>query len=67
MPRIKIEFNDDEQDAAREAMEASRLADALRAIDEECRLWIKHGEPAEQERKRLEEIRELVPEFVREC
>lgn len=67
MTRITIEFSDDEQDAAREALEAPRLADALREIDERCRAWIKHGEPSEQERTRLEWIREEVPEFVRDC
>jgi hypothetical protein len=67
MPRITIEYGDDEQSEAREAMEASRLACALREIDEECRMWIKHGETSEQERKRLEAIRGWVPEFVREC
>lgn len=65
MPRITIEYGDEEQSAARDAMEASRLADALREIDEQCRLWIKHGHIGEQERKRFEEIRELVPEIVR--
>ncbi|NBT35574.1 MAG: hypothetical protein EBT03_08575 [Betaproteobacteria bacterium] len=66
MPRITIEFSDEEHEAAREAMEASRLASALREIDDECRAWIKHGEPAEQERERLEAIRDMVPEIVRE-
>jgi hypothetical protein len=66
MPRITIEYGDDEQTEARDALEASRLAGALREIDEECRQWLKHGEPSEQERKRLEAIRGWVPEIVRE-
>jgi hypothetical protein len=65
MPKIMIEFGDDEQAAAREAMEASRMTEVLREIDEQCRVWLKHGEPSEQERTCLELIRETVPEFVR--
>jgi len=60
MPRITIEYGDDEQTEAREAMEASRMACALREIDEQCRAWVKHGDPSEQERVRLEEIREFI-------
>jgi predicted ATPase len=67
MPRITIEYGDDEQSEAREAMEASRLACALREIDNQCRLWLKHnGDVTDTERERLEYLREAVPEFVRE-
>jgi hypothetical protein len=67
MPRITIEYGDDEQTEAREAMEASALAASLREIDNQCRLWLKHNaDVTDTERERLEYLREAVPEFVRE-
>ena len=66
MPRITIEYGDDEQAAAREAMAAPELAAALSEIDSLCRAWIKHVDITEDERARLEMIRENVPEIVRE-
>jgi retron-type reverse transcriptase len=68
MPRITIEYGDDEQAEAREAMEASRMACALREIDNQCRLWLKHNaDVTDTERERLKYLREAVPEFVRDC
>jgi hypothetical protein len=66
MPKIMIEFGDDEQAAAREALEASRMAEVLREIDEALRQWLKYNEPADRDRDRLEAIRMMVPEIVRE-
>jgi hypothetical protein len=67
MPKIMIEFGDDEQAAAREAMEASRMAKVLRDIDEQCRLWLKHNaDITDTERERLEYLRQAVPEIVRD-
>jgi hypothetical protein len=66
MPRITIEYGDDEQAAAREAMEASRMTCALRDIDEALRQWLKYNEPADRDRDRLEAIRTMVPEIVRD-
>ncbi len=66
MPRITIEYGDDEQTEAREAMEASRMAKVLRDIDEQCRLWLKHCDCTDQERSRLQVLRDAIPEIVRE-
>ena len=67
MPRVTMGFGDDEQAAAREAMEASRMACALRDIDNQCRLWLKHNaDITGTERERLEYLRQAVPEIVRE-
>jgi hypothetical protein len=61
-----MEFGDDERAEAREAMEASRMACALREIDEALRQWLKYNEPADRDRDRLEAIRTMVPEIVRD-
>ena len=66
MPRVTMEFGDDERAEAREAMEASRMACALREIDEALRQWLKYNEPADRDRDRLEAIRTMVPEIVRD-
>ena len=66
MPRITIEYGDDEQAAAREAMEASRMTEVLREIDEQCRVWLKHYDCTDQERSRLQVLRDLIPEIARE-
>jgi hypothetical protein len=66
MPRITIEYGDDEQAAAREAMEASRMTEVLREIDELCRAWLKHYDCTDQERSRLQMLRDLIAEIVRE-
>jgi hypothetical protein len=66
MPRVTIEYGDEEQAAAREALEASRMACALREIDEQCRAWMKRCDCTDQERSRLHMLRDLIPEIVRE-
>ena len=67
MPRITIEYGEDEQAEARAAMAAPELAAALSEIDSLCRTWIKHaGMLTADERARLQMIRENVPEIVRE-
>ena len=67
MPKITIEFGDDEQAAARDAMAAPELAAALADIDSLCRSWIKHADITEDEQARLQMIRDTVPEIVREA
>lgn len=67
MPKIILEFRHNEETEAREAMEASRMACALREIDNQCRLWLTHnGDVTDTERERLEYLREAVPEFIKE-
>jgi hypothetical protein len=67
MPRVTIEYGDEEQAAAREALEASRMARVLRDIDNQCRLWLKHiADITDAERERLEYLRQAVPKIVRE-
>ena len=66
MPKIILEFSDDEQAEAREAMAAPELAAALAEIDSLCRTWIKHVDITADERARLQMIRDTVPEIVRE-
>ena len=66
MPKIMIEFGDEEQAAARAALEASRMTEVLREIDERCRVWLKHYDCTDQERSRLEGLRDLIPEIARE-
>jgi hypothetical protein len=43
------------------------MACALRDIDNQCRLWLKHNaDITDTERERLEYLRQAVPEIVRE-
>ena len=66
MPRVTIEFGVDEQSAARAALEASRMTEVLREIDQQCRVWLKHYDCTDQERSRLQTLRDLIPEIVSE-
>jgi hypothetical protein len=66
MPRVTIEFEDEEETAARAALEASRMTEVLREIDEQCRVWLKHYDCTDQERSRLQVLRDLIPEIARE-
>jgi hypothetical protein len=54
LPDEQVEF-----DAAMQGREAKAT---IWAVDQHCRSTLKHGEPSEETRRHLEEIRELLRE-----
>jgi hypothetical protein len=63
MPRVTITFDLPEEDAEfRAAIDGCARLGALRDIDEQCRLRLKHGEVGDADRATLEEIRAIIRE-----
>jgi hypothetical protein len=57
--RFRLPDEQSEFDAARQGSEAKAC---LWAVDQYCRSVCKHGEPSEETRQQLEQIRELLRE-----
>ena len=63
MPHVILRFRlPDEQPELTAAMQGREAKAALWAVDQHCRSILKHGEPSEETRRHLEEIRELLRE-----
>jgi hypothetical protein len=63
MPHVILRFRlPDEQTELNAAMQGRDAKSAIWAVDQHCRSILKHGEPSEDERRHLEEIREMLRE-----
>jgi hypothetical protein len=63
MPHVIIRFRlPDEQVELTAAMQGREAKATLWAVDQHCRSTLKHGEPSEETRRHLEEIREMLRE-----
>ena len=61
MPHVIIRFRlPDEQPELTAAMQGGDAKATLWAVDQHCRNILKHGEPSEETRRHLEEIREML-------
>ena len=63
MPHVILRYRlPDEQPELTAAMQGRDAKATLWAVDQYCRNILKHGEPSEETRRHLEEIRELLRE-----
>lgn len=63
MPHVILRYRlPAEQTEYNAAMQGSAAKAAIWAVDQHCRNILKHGEPSEETRRHLEEIRELIRE-----
>lgn len=63
MPAVTIRFRlPDEQPELNAAMQGRDAKATLWAVDQHCRSILKHGEPSDETRRHLEEIREMLRE-----
>ena len=63
MPHVIIRFRlPAEQTELNAAMQGADAKATLWAVDQHCRSILKHGEPSEETRRHLEEIREMLRE-----
>jgi len=63
MPHVIIRFRlPDEKTEFNAAMQGLDAKAVLWAVDQHCRRILKHGEPSEETRRHLEEIREMLRE-----
>ena len=63
MPHVILRFRlPDEQTELNAAMQGADAKATLWAVDQHCRSILKHGEPSEETRRHLEEIREMLRE-----
>jgi len=63
MPHVILRFRlPEEQPEFDAAMQGRDAKAAIWAVDQHCRSILKHGEPSEETRRHLEEIREMLRE-----
>ena len=63
MPHVILRYRlPDEQGELNAAMQGSDAKGAIWSVDQYCRNILKHGEPSDETRRHLEEIRELLRE-----
>lgn len=63
MPHVIVRFRlPDEQTVYNAAMQGAAAKSTIWSVDQHCRNILKHGEPSEETRRHLEEIRELIRE-----
>jgi hypothetical protein len=63
MPHVILRYRlPDEQHELNAAMQGREAKAALWAVDQHCRSMLKHGEPSEETRQQLEQIREMLRE-----
>ena len=61
MPHVILRYRlPDEQPELTAAMQGRDAKATLWAVDQHCRSLLKHGEPSEETRRHLEEIREML-------
>lgn len=64
MPHVIIRFRlPDEQSELNAAMQGREAKGAIWSVDQYCRGVLKHGEPSEETRRHLEEIRGRLREW----
>jgi len=61
--KLTLEFNEEEEDRAKMAINGDSAHYALQEIDQLCRNWTKHQDLTEEEVKRLDTLRELCQDF----
>ena len=61
--KTTLEFNEEEEDRAKMAINGDSAHFALHEIDQLCRNWTKHYDLTEEEVKRLDTLRELCQDF----
>ena len=61
--KLTLEFNEEEEDRAKMAINGDSAHYALQEIDQLCRNWTKHYDLTEEEVKRLDTLRELCQDF----
>lgn len=63
MPHVILRFRlPDEQQELNAAMQGQAAKSTIWEVDQYCRGALKHGEPSEETRQHLEEIREMLRE-----
>lgn len=63
MPHVILRFRlPDEQTEFNAAMQGREAKYVIFSVDQHCRSILKHGEPSEETRRHLEEIREMLRE-----
>ena len=63
MPHVILRFRlPDEQPEYNAAMQGVAAKSAIWDVDQHCRSILKHGEPSEETRRHLEEIRNMLRE-----
>jgi len=63
MPHVSLRFRlPDEQVEFTAALQGADAKSAIWQVDQYCRSILKHGEPSEETRRHLEEIREMLRE-----
>jgi hypothetical protein len=63
MPHVIIRYRlPDEQPELTAAMQGAEAKGVIWSVDQHCRSILKHGEPSEETRRHLEEIREMLRE-----
>jgi uncharacterized protein YcbK (DUF882 family) len=61
--KTTLEFNEEEEDRAKMAINGDSAHYALQEIDQLCRNWTKHQDLTEEEVKRLDMLRDLCQDF----
>lgn len=63
MPHVILRFRlPEEQTELNAAMQGREAKYVIFSVDQHCRSILKHGEPSEETRRHLEEIREMLRE-----